>query len=105
MISYADCSVSPPPQAPDSRHSQHEGNDARVVSWLDENRQSFSSTLAAIVSLETTILALTIQQLYLLIFLKRSPLHVCRFDLMGLSPDSQEDDVGIKKAADNSEFI
>lgn len=28
----------------------------------------------------------------------------CRFDLKGLSPDSQEDEAGIKKAAENSEF-
>ncbi|KAI3358823.1 hypothetical protein L3Q82_015220, partial [Scortum barcoo] len=38
-------------------------------------------------------------------FLKHSPLHVCRFDLMGLSLDSPEDEAGIKKAAESIKAI
>lgn len=30
---------------------------------------------------------------------------LCRFDIVGLSPDSAEDETGIKRAAENSEFI
>lgn len=31
-------------------------------------------------------------------------LRLCRFDLMGFSPDSPEDETGIKMAAENSKF-
>lgn len=29
----------------------------------------------------------------------------CRFDIVSLSPDAAEDESGIKRAAENSEFI
>lgn len=66
----------------------------------------FSSTLDAIVSLETTIGSHITSDNTMIIsidFLTFWPLHVCRFDLMGLNPDAPEDESGIKKAADNSE--
>lgn len=109
MISNADCHVFisfPPLQAPYSCHSQHEIDDACLVSWRDERDGFFSSTLGAIVSLETTIgsrIGIDNTAIVSVDFLKHSPLHVCRFDLMGLSPDSPEDESGIKKAAENSE--
>lgn len=69
-------------QAKDPRHPQHERHDARlvrrVVSRTSITRQTAISGLVA--------------------------LCFCnRFDLMGLSPETPEDESGIKKAADHSE--
>lgn len=101
------CSHSPsllPLQAPNPCYSQQEYDDACVVSWRDERD---SPTLDFIVSLETTIGAHIANDNTAIVSIdvfKHWPLHLSRFDLTGLSPDSPEDEPGIKKAAENSEF-
>ncbi len=77
-----------------------------MVSWRDE-RQLFRLTLSCIVSLEITIgshIGTDNTAIVSIDVPKRSPLCLCRFDLMGLTPNCPEDESGIKKAAEDSEF-